>query len=151
ELRYQHASEMRSELLRLKRDTETGRAIAATSGNVAVVQESAVAQPPPPASGSSPALAQSPSSLAVKVSEFPVGGRKLWKVLSPVAAMLVIVAIAGTIYFRPRSAAKAALLTEKDTIVLADFGNKTGDAIFDDALKQGLAVELGQSPFLNIL
>ena len=42
-------------------------------------------------------------------------------------------------------------LTEKDTIVLADFDNKTGDAVFDDALKQAMAVELGQSPFLNVL
>src|SRR5208282_5124166 len=42
-------------------------------------------------------------------------------------------------------------LTEKDTVVLADFDNKTGDAVFDDALKQALAVQLGQSPFLNIL
>jgi serine/threonine protein kinase len=155
-LRYQGAAEMRADLQRLKRDTETGRAIAASSGTVAVAQESGpqVTQPPPPASGSSPALAPSPSSSAVKVAEVPAGGRKLWKVLIPVAAMLVTVAIAGTFYFRPRSAApatKAALLTEKDTVVLADFGNKTGDAVFDDALKQGLAVELGQSPFLNIL
>jgi eukaryotic-like serine/threonine-protein kinase len=42
-------------------------------------------------------------------------------------------------------------LTEKDTILLADFDNKTGDPVFDDALKQALAVQLGQSPFLNIL
>jgi len=48
-------------------------------------------------------------------------------------------------------AAKATPLTEKDTVVLADFTNKTGDAVFDDALKQALAVELGQSPFLNVL
>ncbi len=46
---------------------------------------------------------------------------------------------------------KATPLTEKDTVVLADFDNKTGDAVFDDALKQALAVELGQSPFLNVL
>jgi len=46
---------------------------------------------------------------------------------------------------------KATPLTEKDTVVLADFNNKTGDAVFDDALKQALAVELGQSPFLNVL
>ncbi len=45
----------------------------------------------------------------------------------------------------------AATLTEKDTIVLADFDNKTSDPVFDDALKQALAVQLGQSPFLNIL
>ena len=42
-------------------------------------------------------------------------------------------------------------MTEKDTIVLADFDNKTGDPVFDDALKQAFAVQLGQSPFLNIL
>src|ERR1700674_5424595 len=60
-LRYQHASDMRSDLQRLKRDTETGRAIAASSGRVAVAQESGseVAQPPSPASGASPALAPS--------------------------------------------------------------------------------------------
>src|SRR5439155_1176775 len=57
-------------------------------------------------------------------------------------------------YFRSRSATsttKATPLTEKDTVVLADFDNKTGDTVFDDALKQALAVQLGQSPFLNIL
>jgi tetratricopeptide (TPR) repeat protein len=42
-------------------------------------------------------------------------------------------------------------LTDKDTIVLADFDNKTGDAVFDDTLRQGLAVELQQSPFLSLL
>ncbi len=46
---------------------------------------------------------------------------------------------------------KAHALTEKDTIVLADFTNATGDSVFDDTLKQALAVDLGQSPFLNIL
>jgi serine/threonine protein kinase len=78
ELRYQSAKEMRSELQRLKRDTETGRAIAASSGTVAVAQESGsqvAAQPPSPASGSSPTLASSPSSSAVKVTEGPAAGR----------------------------------------------------------------------------
>jgi hypothetical protein len=42
-------------------------------------------------------------------------------------------------------------LTEKDTVVLTDFDNKTGDAVFDETLKQALAVELEQSPFLNIV
>jgi len=46
---------------------------------------------------------------------------------------------------------RARMLTEKDTIVLADFSNTTGDAVFDDALKQGLSVQLEQSPFLNLL
>jgi eukaryotic-like serine/threonine-protein kinase len=163
ELRYQHASEMRSELQRLKRDTETGRAIALSSGTVAAAQESVsstmkgtVSQPPSPASGSSPAVASSVSSSAVKVAEVPVAGRKLWKVLIP-AAFLVAVVVGGTLYWRSHSAppatstTKVAPLTEKDTVVLADFDNKTGDPVFDDALKQALSVELEQSPFLNVL
>src|SRR5437870_7643176 len=71
ELRYQGAKEMRSELLRLKRDTETGRVTVASSGAMPIAQESSsqVAAPPSaPASGSSPALAPSPSSSAVKVT-----------------------------------------------------------------------------------
>src|SRR2546425_7577584 len=83
ELRYQGAKEMRAELLRLKRDTETGQVTVASSGAVPIAQESGiqVAAPlPAPAQGSSPALAPSPSLSAVKVAESPVAGRgRLWK------------------------------------------------------------------------
>src|SRR5277367_2425184 len=94
-LRYQHASEMRSDLQRLKRDTETGRAKAASSSSVAAAPESGsqAAQPSSPASGSSPALAPSPSSSAGKVAEVPAADRKLWKVLVPAAVVLIVVAI----------------------------------------------------------
>src|ERR1700737_3525195 len=103
-LRYQHAADMRTDLQRLKRDTETGRAIAASSGTVAVAQESGsqAAQPPSPASVSSPALAPSPSSSAVKVAGVPVAGRKPWKVLVSAAVVLVAAAIGGAFYFRSR-------------------------------------------------
>jgi len=150
-LRYQHSADMRTDLQRLKRDTETGRAMAASSGTVAVAQQSDshVAQPPSPASGSSPALAPSASSSVVKVAEVPVAGRKLWKVLVPAAVILVAAAIAGAFYFRTRQTTHR--LTEKDTIVLADFANSTGDAVFDDTLKTALSVALNQSPFLNVL
>ena len=84
EMRYQHASEMRIDLKRLKRETESRHGVPASSGTVAVAQESgsgitqpAVAQPPSPASGSLPAVAQSSSSSAVKVAGAPVAGRKL--------------------------------------------------------------------------
>ncbi|MGA8490533.1 MAG: protein kinase [Terriglobales bacterium] len=150
-LRYQHASDMRSELQRLKRDTETGRAIAASSGTVAVAQESGsqlAAQPPSPASGSS-AVVPTPSSSAVRVANAPVAGRKLWKILVPAAVILVTVAMAGAFYLRSRQTAHR--LTEKDTIVLADFDNSTGDPVFDDTLKTALSVALNQSPFLNVL
>jgi len=157
EMRYQVASEMRADLKRLKRETESRHGVSASSGTVAVAQESGshvAAQPPSPASGSSPALGASPSSSTVKAAEVPVSGRKLWKVLVAAAVILVAVAIAGTFYLRSRSATpvtRATPLTEKDTVVLADFANSTGDPVFDGTLKQALAVDLEQSPFLNIL
>jgi eukaryotic-like serine/threonine-protein kinase len=142
ELRYQHAADMRSELQRLKRDTE--------SRPVAVTQESGtqVAQPSP-ASGSSPTLAPSLAWSAVKVAAVPAAGRKFWKVLVPAAVVLVAVASAGVLYVRSRQTAHR--LTERDTIVLADFANSTGDPVFDDTLKTALSVALSQSPFLNVL
>jgi serine/threonine protein kinase/tetratricopeptide (TPR) repeat protein len=149
ELRYQGAAEMRSELMRLKRDTSSGQTSAAHSGTITAAQDTdsqRVVQQPTPSSVSVPAAA---SSAAVKVAEVPVtGGKKLWKILVPAAVVVIAAVVAGVFYFRSRSAAP---LTEKDTVVLADFDNTTGDPVFDGALKQALAVQLGQSPFLNIL
>jgi serine/threonine protein kinase/tetratricopeptide (TPR) repeat protein len=88
----------------------------------------------------------SPSSGAIS-AQVLVSGRKPWKVLVPAALMLVAAAIGGTFYFRWRQAMNR--LTDKDTIVLSDFVNKTGDSLFDDMLKQGLSVQLEQSPFLS--
>jgi len=113
-LRYQHASEMRTDLQRLKRDTETGRVAAASSGTVAV-----------------------PAARAAK----------LWKIAVPV--LLVTLLVAGEFYYRSHQQSKR--LTDKDTIVLADFANSTGDAVFDDTLKTALNISLRQSPFLNVL
>jgi len=149
DLRYQHANEMRSELMRLKRDTSSGQVSAVSSGTVGAAQDSGsqrVAQQPMPSSRSVPAAA---SSAAVSAAEVPVtAGRKLWKILVPAAVVAVVALIAVGLYFRSRHAAP---LTEKDTIVLADFTNSTGDAIFDDTLKTALTVSLRQSPFLNVL
>jgi eukaryotic-like serine/threonine-protein kinase len=65
------------------------------------------------------------------------------------AALVVMAAAAGTyLYLRQHQSHP---LTDQDTIVLADFTNKTGDAVFDDTLKQALSVALRQSPFLNVL
>ena len=149
ELRYQGAAEMRCELMRLKRDKSSGQVSGASSGAVAAVQETGsqpVVQHPMPTTGSVPTAA---SSAAVKVAEVHLAGsKKLWKILVPAAVVVVAALIAGGLYFRSRPAAP---LTEKDSIVLADFENSTGDPVFDGALKQALAVQLGQSPFLNIL
>ena len=141
---------MRADLQRLKRDSETGRAKVASSGSAAVAQESGsqVAAPPSPESGSSTAPAASSSS-DMKVSEVPAAGGRLWKVLVPAGVIFIAAAIAGAFYFRSRQTTQR--LTEKDTIVLADFSNSTGDVIFDDTLKTALSVSLRQSPFLNVL
>ncbi len=153
ELRYQGAKEMRAELLRLKRDTESGRAVTAGFGLAVAPRgesSSQVAVPQlVPTSGSTPAVASS-SSATVKVTELPAAGRgRRWKVVVPiVAALVAALLVGGILYYRSRSAKQ---LTEKDTVVLADFINTTGDSVFDDALKQALSVDLEQSPFLNVL
>jgi tetratricopeptide (TPR) repeat protein len=69
-----------------------------------------------------------------------------WKVIIPVVLAIAVLAVAGYFYFQ-----RTPKLTEKDTVVLADFANSTGDPVFDAALRQGLSSQLEQSPFLNLL
>jgi serine/threonine protein kinase/tetratricopeptide (TPR) repeat protein len=76
----------------------------------------------------------------------PARGRGARWLAIGAAAVVVIAAVAGAIYSR-----RPAPLTDKDTIVLADFANTTGDAVFDETLRQGLAVQLQQSPFLSLI
>ena len=64
--------------------------------------------------------------------------------------MIAALVVGGFIYYR-HSCRHTSKLTDKDTIVLADFANNTGDAIFDDTLKTALSVSLQPSPFLNVL
>ena len=144
-LRYQHAADMRAELQRLKRDTGTARSA------------STVEEPETVAAATASPGAASDKQKAVSSSTVPVVAEQRsgpWKIVVPAAVILVAVLIAVGIYFRAHPAVpmmKPTALTEKDTIVLADFTNTTGDEVFDDTLKQALAVDLGQSPFLNIL
>lgn len=67
--------------------------------------------------------------------------------IGAVAVVLVGVAVGAWLY----NARRANALTETDTVVLGDFANKTGDPVFDDTLRQGLAVQLEQSPFLSLV
>jgi eukaryotic-like serine/threonine-protein kinase len=119
-LRYQHASDLRSDLRRLKRDSDSDREIAQT-------QRAESAATPSTTSRSTRPI----NLLAVSAA--------------------VIVAIAAIVAFWLVRTHRTSALNQKDTIVLADFANKTGDPVFDDALKQALASGLEQSPFLNIL
>jgi serine/threonine protein kinase/tetratricopeptide (TPR) repeat protein len=153
-LRYQHAADIRADLQRLKRDTDTGRAVAAGSGSVAAAPESGsrlAAQPTQPISSASVAAVAAGSSGAVNpaIASAPTTSRKSSKVPIAIGAVVLIAAlIGGGLFLRSR---RATTLTEKDTVVLADFVNTTGDPVFDGTLKQALAVQLEQSPFLNIL
>ena len=111
DLRYQHASDIRTDLQRLKRDSESGHSSVASAGTLVA----------------------------------PYG--KVWKIAVP--ALLIALLVTGGLYYRSHQQSKR--LTEKDTIVLADFANTTGDPVFDDTLKTALTVSLRQSPFLNVL
>ena len=145
--RYQHASEICADLKRLKRDTESKgvRAVPESEETAAVVPgPSAVAAGRVgPSSGT-----QQPDSPAVQPE---LTGRPAWRRWSLVlGAAVVVVALgaAGGLYWRSRHAVK---LTDTDTVVLAEFTNTTGDAIFDGTLRQGLASQLEQSPFLSLV
>ncbi|HKD63318.1 MAG TPA: protein kinase, partial [Candidatus Acidoferrales bacterium] len=134
-LRYQSAADMRTDLQRLKRDNETGRTAVVSSEPQATGSVSA-------ASAVAPSAVQTPSVPTVSA---PTRTLK-WAVIAG-AAVVVVLALAGWLYFARRARA----LTNKDTIVLSDFENKTGDAVFDDALRQGLSVQLELSPFLSMI
>ena len=118
-LRYQHAADIRTDLQRMKRDTEIGRSHTASSGKVVVVQQT---------------------------SAVPKG--KLWKIAAPATVLLVVTLIAAGLYYRLHQTRP---LTEKDTLVLSDFTNTTGESVFDGILKQALSIQLEQSTFLNVL
>ena len=109
DLRYQHASEIRADLQRLKRETDPARFAGRSPG-------------PHPASPHGGKM-------------FAHAPRLCWRSSSP-----------GTSICSARPT-----LTDKDTIVLADFTNTTGDPVFDGTLRQGLAIHLEQSPFLKIM
>ncbi len=114
-LRYQSAAEIRADLQRLKRDSDSGQAPAG-----------AVESPVKQATNST---------------------RSRWARVTG-ATILVIGLVAGGWLFFSR---KAHALTDKDTIVVADFTNTTSDAVFDGTLGRGLSVQLEQSPFLSII
>jgi eukaryotic-like serine/threonine-protein kinase len=159
-LRYQHAADMRADLQRLKRDTDTGRAAVGSSGAVpAATHEpgSHVSGPHPAQAGSSPsqsaaavhssATASAAGAGAAAAPAVVASGKKPWKIIA-IVAVTAVAAISGAVFFRSR---QSGTLTGKDTLVVADFSNTTGDPVFDGTLKQALSVDLEQSPFLSVV
>jgi serine/threonine protein kinase/tetratricopeptide (TPR) repeat protein len=147
ELRYQHASDIRTDLKRLKRETESGRA------SVTEEDEAPAAMMPPESRQSS---RQSPGQSSEKTRAVSSGqgvaterlASRRWKILLPVAVVTIALLVAGGVFYRSH---KTQSLTDKDSILLSDFTNTTGDPVFDSTLKKALAVSLGQSPYLNVV
>jgi eukaryotic-like serine/threonine-protein kinase len=136
-LRYQHASEMRTDLRRLRRDLDSGHSGASGSRENLTTTVSA-----PEVSSRSPAIAAPAPEASSRRDKIAY-----WKIAA-LAGSLLVATLCVWLYFRSRG---NNVLNAKDTIVLADFANSTGDPVFDDTLKQALTVSLNQSPFLNVL
>jgi len=144
-LRYQTASDLRADLERLKRDSDSSRtAVVAAEESVGLPSSGAFASPfQTPSKGTAVAV-QTPAS-GTSVAARSRFTRRWW--VGSLAAVIVVLGVAaGTFFYLHRERQ----LTEKDSILLSDFVNTTGDPVFDGTLKQALAVQLEQSPFLNI-
>ncbi|HXP47289.1 MAG TPA: protein kinase, partial [Terriglobales bacterium] len=144
DLRYQHASDLRADLKRLRREIDSSRSsVAAAEGEPAAVASSSGLTAKKESSGK--AAVTSSASAAAPAATQPRSRLGVW---IAAAGVVMVAVLAAGYYLTHRPVAK---LTEKDTIVVADFANSTGDPVFDDALKQALSVSLRQSPFLNVL
>jgi tetratricopeptide (TPR) repeat protein len=169
-LRYQHASEIRADLVRLKRDSDSGRTLARAAASPAAdtsgvaapgVAASGVAASGVAASGVAASGVAASGAAPVTGAFTPAGGvpaatsvalpaaqtKKRWPIFATIGAVVVLAIAAGGYFYahgRP-------MLTTKDSIVLADFTNTTGDPVFDGSLRQALAAELSESPYLNVV
>jgi len=153
ELRYQHAVDIKSELRRLKRDLESGRSPAASSSSELVYSGSTAPGEAQLASAhrTSDSARAFASASSGGVATIPAAAqpRRSWrKFMLPAALVLLLAIIAGGFYWRKHQAVQ---LTDKDQLILADFTNHTGDAVFDSTLKEALAIQLEQSPLLQLV
>ncbi len=150
ELRYQHAADICSDLKRLKRDSNSGPYTAQAEVERPQVLGPAATQSSGSGSGSRAALpSRQETESAHGTAAATKDGRalSLWKVFLPILAVILAM-VAGTLYFR---SSRAHAMTEKDSLLVADFVNTTGDAVFDGTLKKALSVDLQQSPYLNVI
>ena len=155
ELRYQVAAEMRGDLKRVKRAIDSGKSTAATPVAEGTAEEAPKSGSAAPAStsssgqaGSAAAAAAAKTSSSIEAAGQAAAGSGKKKVTwIAAAAVFALVLASGGFLFTHRAKA----LTEKDFILLTEFVNTTGDGVFDGALKQALALQLEQSPYLNIV
>jgi serine/threonine protein kinase/tetratricopeptide (TPR) repeat protein len=136
-LRYQTAADLEADLRRLKRDSDSGRSAAISGVATASASDSTTI-------ATSGVAAQSATTSGLGSS----AARVLRSPRSRVAALaLLVLAAAGATFFHFRG---AQALTERDFVLVTDFVNTAGDPVFDGTLKQALAIQLEQSPFLNV-
>ena len=138
--RYQNASEIRTDLTKLVQAPGTS----AATGGRAEGREAAVASAGSAVASSQAIPLPQPKSDTVRATSTIRSPRK-WMA---VAALVVASLVAGGLYWKVH---KKTALSDRDTVVLADVTNSTGDAVFDDTLKMALRVDLNQSPFLDVL
>jgi tetratricopeptide (TPR) repeat protein len=140
ELRYQSAADVRADLKRLKRDTDSGRSTVISSAvPVAVTtQENSGGVTARVASGA----AEVPVPVPASASKARVPRARA--LIGVAVAVAIVAAVFAFLHFRRPA------MTERDSILLTDFVNTTGDPVFDGTLKKAVAVELEQSPFLNV-
>jgi eukaryotic-like serine/threonine-protein kinase len=141
-LRYQHASEMRADLKRMQRDSDSARS---ATGSVGVAGPSEGKDFPSPAAVAEPKRDSSGRDTGAG-SGTPAKSKR-W-IAGVAAAVVVIAALAAGAYFYFH---RAPTLTEKDSVVIADFTNTTGDPVFDGTLRQGLSTQLEQTPFVRLI
>lgn len=151
ELRYQHASEVRADLKRLQRKSGTYELHAVAAVEVKSAESASATITPVPV-GNKGNVEDDPDVPASKTAEATATVEKPRIPRNLITATLFVLTalIVGILYWSIRSHRPTGL-TDKDTIVLAEFANTTGDPIFDGTLRQALGAELDQSPFLNVL
>jgi serine/threonine protein kinase/tetratricopeptide (TPR) repeat protein len=148
DLRYQHASDIRADFKRLKRELDSSRSsVTATEEEDAAVSAGSGSTLKKESSGKTATASVSESDATTRSAVASGWSRLVGRIAA--AFVILVAALLGGYYYHSRHS--SAKLTEKDMVVLADFANTTGDVVFDGALKQALAVQLEQSPFLNIL
>ncbi len=167
ELRYQNAADMRADLKRVRRELESGRSpileigedepAPARPGSGPVAAQGSAVRMAPASSAAAVAVASSSRVSAAASGSTPAASgssllgvpppRPKWRLYAALGALLIVAAGIGFFLYQQRAHA----ITEKDSILVTDFVNTTGDSVFDGTLKKALAVDLQQSPFLNVV
>jgi len=147
EQRYQSAKDLLIDLRQLRKRLEVDAELERTLADRSIVPNTDALSHAPITAPAESSISQTRPTSSVEYIVNQVKGHKRGALTTLAIVIVAVLAVGSLLYFK---STRASALTEKDTIVLADIANTTGDPVFDGTLKQGLAVQLEQSPFLNI-